>query len=383
MSHLFVNLPSFATDYSGAASVLYNLGGLVVIHEPSGCMGNFTGFDEPRWYHSPKRIFSSFIREDEAVIGDDSIIIEKILRECKRNRPSFIAILGTPVPALIGCDISGIAAEVTDATGITAFGLETNGFGYYHDGIENALIALEEHFMEGKTENMHGTVNILGYTPLDFFLSGDDEALRLFVASCGYRVLCFLSGDNLEGIRYAPNAEKNIVVSASAIPLAEKMKAKYKIPYCVGLPCGIYGEEKIRCFLQNTKPKIPTPSVCSGKALIIGEQVFANAVRDILIYEYGFSEVTNATFFGFSPQLAKSGDVTLSDELHLKKLVKNGVYDLVVGDPLFREFTTPGQRFISIPHPAVSSKLNWNSYVSILGRGFSGYISEHNAQNQT
>jgi hypothetical protein len=56
--------------------------------------------------------------------------------------------------------------------------------------------------------------------------------------------------------------------------------------------------------------------------------------------------------------------------------MKNGVYDLVIGDPLFREFAIPGQRYISIPHPAVSSKLNWNSYLSILGREFSSYISE-------
>ena len=41
-----------APDYSGAASALFDLGGIVVMHDASGCTGNFTGYDEPRWMGS-------------------------------------------------------------------------------------------------------------------------------------------------------------------------------------------------------------------------------------------------------------------------------------------------------------------------------------------
>ncbi|HCI83425.1 MAG TPA: nitrogenase molybdenum-iron protein, partial [Lachnospiraceae bacterium] len=42
-------LTPFAPDQSGAESVLYELGGMIVILDAGGCAGNICGFDEPRW----------------------------------------------------------------------------------------------------------------------------------------------------------------------------------------------------------------------------------------------------------------------------------------------------------------------------------------------
>ena len=54
MRKLCIKLPPFAPDYSGVCSALYELGGMSVIHDASGCTGNYTGFDEPRWYDNQK-----------------------------------------------------------------------------------------------------------------------------------------------------------------------------------------------------------------------------------------------------------------------------------------------------------------------------------------
>ena len=43
MSRLCVFMLPLAPDYSGAASALFDLGGIVVMHDASGCTGNFTG----------------------------------------------------------------------------------------------------------------------------------------------------------------------------------------------------------------------------------------------------------------------------------------------------------------------------------------------------
>ena len=40
-----VLLPTFAADYSGACAALFDLNGTVVIHDPSGCIGNYTAYD--------------------------------------------------------------------------------------------------------------------------------------------------------------------------------------------------------------------------------------------------------------------------------------------------------------------------------------------------
>ncbi|MCH3958424.1 MAG: hypothetical protein LKE51_02400 [Selenomonas sp.] len=49
MKGLRLYLPPFAPDTSGAASVFYPAGGMVVIIDAGGCAGNICGFDEPRW----------------------------------------------------------------------------------------------------------------------------------------------------------------------------------------------------------------------------------------------------------------------------------------------------------------------------------------------
>lgn len=50
MARLSVHLPPFSPDYSGVSSVFFDLPVVVAIHDASGCTGNYTGYDEPRWY---------------------------------------------------------------------------------------------------------------------------------------------------------------------------------------------------------------------------------------------------------------------------------------------------------------------------------------------
>ena len=50
-------LTPFAPDQSGAVSVLYELGGIIVICDAGGCAGNVCGFDEPRWFEQKSGIW--------------------------------------------------------------------------------------------------------------------------------------------------------------------------------------------------------------------------------------------------------------------------------------------------------------------------------------
>ena len=153
MSNLYMNLPSFATDYSGFLSLLHGYGGLMVVHDPSGCLGNYTNCDEPRWYHEPQPVYSSTIRELEAVIGDYDETANKIKEEVLRRNPPFVCIMGTPIPSLTGCDVEAIAGEVENETGVPCFGIETDGFQFYTDGIGRALELLYEKFIKKDSEN--------------------------------------------------------------------------------------------------------------------------------------------------------------------------------------------------------------------------------------
>ena len=72
-------LTPFAPDQSGAVSVLYELGGIVVICDAGGCTGNICGFDEPRWHTHRSAIFSAGLRDMDAILGrDDKLVAELV-----------------------------------------------------------------------------------------------------------------------------------------------------------------------------------------------------------------------------------------------------------------------------------------------------------------
>ena len=151
MSQLCFYLPPFSSDYAGACSSLFDLGGMVVIHDGACCSRNHVGFDEPRWFGNKRPIFCSGLREVDAVMGADDKLIQKIQTMLQTMEPpAFIAILGSPVPTVIGADLKGIAMELEDLTGIPSFGLDTTGLRYYNRGIDLAASALVERYTQPK-----------------------------------------------------------------------------------------------------------------------------------------------------------------------------------------------------------------------------------------
>lgn len=69
MARLSLWLPPFSPDYSGASAVLFDLKTVTAMHDASGCTGNYTGYDDPRWYGSHSGIFCSGLRQIDAVLG--------------------------------------------------------------------------------------------------------------------------------------------------------------------------------------------------------------------------------------------------------------------------------------------------------------------------
>ena len=165
-------LPPISPDYSGACSCLYELDPLIIIHDAAGCTGNYTGYDEPRWYDCPAPVFCSNLRELDAVLGRDDRLIRGIEDCLDVIRPKVILICGSPVPAVIGTDFEGIAAEVESLTRIPTIGLATNGAHLYNQGYARCLEALVRRFLRTgpKTEpdgNRGATVSLFGLSQRD------------------------------------------------------------------------------------------------------------------------------------------------------------------------------------------------------------------------
>ncbi len=314
MKDLFLTLPPFAPDYGGACEVMYELGGLVLIHDASGCTVNYVSFDEPRFHDRPGAVFSSGLTEIEAVMGDDDALIDKAIRAAELIRPNFIAYVGSSVPMVVGTDFAGIAAETEARCGVPAFGFDCNGIRSYTWGAGRALRALLDRFCGEKTES-RGTL-LLGLLPLD---EADLDATRRVRALFPdlRASLCF--DCTFDDLKTAQNAARTVVVSASGLPAAELLRERYGIPYTVGLPL----KKSVRAH---------------GSTLVIGEDVRSHGLAQAL----GNAEALDL----FSPEgLAQ---YHTNDEEEIARIAAR--FDNVVADPCF----APLVRSNFVPMPTIS-----------------------------
>lgn len=97
-------IPIYTADVSGVCSALYELGGMTVMHDPSGCNSTYNTHDEIRWYEQDSMIYISGLTEIDAVMGNDEKMICDIELAAEELKPKFIALAGSPIPYMNGTD---------------------------------------------------------------------------------------------------------------------------------------------------------------------------------------------------------------------------------------------------------------------------------------
>ena len=165
-------LPVYTGDVSGVCSALYELGGMTVMHDPSGCNSTYNTHDETRWYDRDSLIFLSGLCEPDAIMGSDEKFIGDVVRAAQAYRPAFIALCNSPIPYLTGTDFAGISNVIEHRTGIPTFYVPTNGMHDYVTGAGLAFEKLAVKLFEGKSgaAPKERTVNVLvlGVAPLSW-----------------------------------------------------------------------------------------------------------------------------------------------------------------------------------------------------------------------
>ena len=337
-------LTPFAPDQSGAVSVLYDLGGIIVICDAGGCTGNICGFDEPRWFETNSAVFSAGLRDMDAILGRDDKLVEKLVLAADKIDANFAAIIGTPVPATIGTDYRALKRLAERKADLPILTVETTGMNLYDFGAQRSFEALMKTFAEKDVEKEEGRIGVLGAIPLD--LTGEKPASRIRekLSEEGWkRVVIYGMGATMKDVKTAGASKKNLVVSPAGLPAAEYLEKTFGTPY------------EVRCPLAANL--VPEMDFTGKKVLCIHQQVMANGMRD-KIRELGGKEVTVATWFMRKPVLAEEGDRFLVEEDEFEQLVYEGGYDVILADrtlqPIVPDYK--GQWFHA-PHFAVSGKL--------------------------
>ena len=243
-------VPTYTGDVSGACSALFELGGMVVIHDPSGCNSTYNTHDETRWYDHDSLIFITGLVERDAILGNDDKLVRDVVDAALELRPRFIALCNSPIPFISGTDFAAICRLIERACGIPCFYVRTNGMHDYVCGAGNAWVALAERFV-GELPVRPGTANILGATPLDLGIAGSDASLRSFVVDAGFEVTsCWAVGSSLDELAQAAQAQVNLVVSAAGLPVAQWLRDRFGTPYVVGTPVGSFASKLARALRQ-------------------------------------------------------------------------------------------------------------------------------------
>ena len=200
-------LTPFAPDQSGAVSVLFELGGIVVICDAGGCTGNVCGFDEPRWFEQKSAIFSAGLRDMDAILGRDDRLVAKLADVVQKIDATFVAVIGTPVPAVIATDYLALKRMSEKKIKLPILTVDTDGMELYDKGEEKAFLELFKIFAIEK------------YQPEEA-----DKMRELFQQKYDQQAVCYGMGDGLEEIKKASSASKNIVVSPAALVAAQYLE---------------------------------------------------------------------------------------------------------------------------------------------------------------
>lgn len=362
----------FAPDQSGAAAVLYEMGGMIIIVDAGGCAGNICGFDEPRWLDKKSAIFSAGLRDMDAIMGRDDLMIDKITRASKKIDARFVALIGTPVPATIGTDYKALRRMAEKRTGLPVITMNTSGAGWYDEGIEKAYEALIGKFTNDAYTQpvMRGAAGVLGVTPLDSGrLDAADRIGEVLKAEGMTEVFCHGTACGLSDLGRAGSAEKNIVAAVSGLKAARMLKEKYGTPYECTDPLA---RDALEEALEGAGAD--TVSLFGGKrVLIIHQQVRANTIRNIIREELkkagmteggseasrtGAGRIDAATWFMLDDEIKEEGDFRIKEESDFFNTIENGGYDVIMADPSFRKAAKGfSGTFIDLPHFAVSGVL--------------------------
>ena len=407
-------IPIYTADVSGVCSALYELGGMTVMHDPSGCNSTYNTHDEIRWYDEDSLIFISGLTEIDAIMGNDEKFIHDIEEAASELKPRFIALASSPIPYMNGTDFPAIAEVTEQDTGIPTFAVPTNGMHDYVRGAGMALEAIAEHFVlpkshaedvsnkntEGKGRNR--LVNLLGVTPLDFGPLDHAETMKRSLEQYGWQInSMWAMGDSLDQLSKSADAAVNVVVSSVGLRAAKVLQRKFGTPYVVGAPVGRFTEKlseametavsgekgctesemgknmqtghssETEAAQQLTDNVVYTACRMSAKNLqdandtkesprhraeitLIGEPVTMGSLAAAIELQYGRSVRVLCPLEETEGLLTPGDEAVCGEEMMEEKLKDAGI---IAADPLYRPICPKDAQFFELPHIAFSGRI--------------------------
>lgn len=384
MKRLWKVVPPCLSDVQGVQAVLNAADGFGIVDDPShykpigmsrgGHGGRGGRFGGGRGGAMGQRITDSAIREADVITGTSKKVLAAFDDLRAESNPAFVLLCHAPSSAMIGSDLAADADEIA-ARGTPAAYVEADGSRDWVCGAGAAMAAMGRLLLR-PAETIPGTVNLLGCTQIDWTAEAV-ASVEAWLESLGWRVLTrWGAPDRAENLARAAAAEVNLVVGAAGLPLAKYMESEFGVPYVAGAPLG-----ETRCAVLaaalRAHDKLPAAAGTEdgARVLVLGEQLFADALREALEARGG-AAVRVLSFYETDRALLRPGDAKLAGEDELRAQLAAPGVELLLADPDCFPLAPASLRRIALPNPGSMSVVENFPALDLVGGRLDRWLDE-------
>lgn len=349
MKSLLKYLSPFAPDMAGAVSVLFELEGLIAICDAGGCTGNICGFDEPRWFTRKSALFSAGLRDMDAIMGRDRQLADKLIAAANNGKFNFMAMIGSPVPAVIGTDFAALKRMCSQRLDMDILAVECSGTLYYESGASAAYCELFRQAAKEKLPVKADTIGVLGATVLD---CSSINVGKLIADKLEGDVQIYGMSSDFQAIRRASEVEKNIVIAPSGLKCAKYLERKFGTPWEIA-------------DLSLPETTVQAALAAGGRKCLIVHQAFAAAgLKKQLLASDDKMDIFCGSFFN---KCSNISDFKFESESDFYDCIEQGNFDLVIADSALQRPVQKIYRgkWVDFMHFAVSGRLQEELYQAV------------------
>lgn len=174
------------------------------------------------------RCVSIILNQHDVTFGCQKKIESAFSELMTEYKPKAVFLITTCVVELIGDDVESLGDVLSDEYGVPVVTVHTE-----HFKSENHIVGLERTLsaciglMKKKTKSEKVSVNIIGHRSGKF----NESELGKILRDNNIDINLMLPGCSVDDIFNASSAHINIITTSIGLPLAKKMKSKFKIPY--------------------------------------------------------------------------------------------------------------------------------------------------------
>ncbi len=372
MKRLWTAIPPCYSDTQGFQAVVNATGGLGIIDDPSRYKPLRVGGDGGRGgehrrdgrhdrYHGGAegghgrhgggagRVICSDIRNDDIIHGTEHKVMEAFRQGQAQCAPDFVLLAYAPSSSMIGSDLEAAAERIGRENDLPAVSVDVHGDKDYLYGVGCTLEAMGRLLLTQRPAQPK-TVNLLGCNSVDW-TEETVTATEAMLADAGWQVLSrWGMKEETWRLRQAAAAQVNLVVTVAGLRLARYMQAEYGTPYVVGAPFGAAWCDSL-CRALNGQEVAPVQENDDApEALVLGEQLTANAIR-LALQARGMQSVRVLSLYEMDRACMAAGDRKLTGEDALAEQLSLPSVRLVIGDPDARALMERTAEWIDLPNP--------------------------------